>query len=262
MNSPCGAIRLFATDIDDTILGDPRSAALFKDTWESLDAERRPLLVYNTGRSIDDVRWLAVERRIPGAEFVIGALGTEVFDPVDAGTSAAFAAEIAASWDAATVRRVVEMRPGVQIQGQEYLNPCKLSWHWHRASAADVVRLETQLKDAGLEVTVLYTSGVFLDVIPARAGKGNALSWLCRRIEVKASSVLVAGASGNNASMFQLPEVRGIIVGNASRELFNAALAFRPFIAPSSAAGGVIAGLRHFGVLANSDVPVAPGVGL
>jgi mannosylfructose-6-phosphate phosphatase len=99
-------------------------------------------------------------------------------------------------------------------------------------------------------VNVSYTGGIYLDVLPRGAGKGNALAWLCRRNAVQLADVLVAGASANNRSMFALPSVRGIVVGNASSELFAGTGAFKPLITREKMAGGVLAGLKHFGVLA------------
>src|SRR4051812_20420462 len=45
-------IRLFSTDLDATLVGDAMALARFTAQWESLPAQRRPLLVYNTGRRI------------------------------------------------------------------------------------------------------------------------------------------------------------------------------------------------------------------
>ena len=49
-------IRLFSADLDGTLLGNPESTHRFKTAWESLDPATRPLLVYNSGRLIDDLR--------------------------------------------------------------------------------------------------------------------------------------------------------------------------------------------------------------
>ena len=45
-------IRLFATDLDGTLLGNPESTQRFKETWEGVARATRPLLVYNSGRSV------------------------------------------------------------------------------------------------------------------------------------------------------------------------------------------------------------------
>lgn len=252
MNYSGDTIRLFSTDIEDTLLGDPRGSGDFRLAWESLGANR-PLLVYNTSRSISDTQWLVLEHRMPPPDFIIGALGTEILDPVDARAAEEYRAWIKPGWDRALVGGIVDDIAGVHRQPAEFLNPCKMSWYWHLASAADLTHLRLRLEQAGLEVSVSYSGGGFLDVTPRQAGKGNALQWLCRRIGVSLPQVLVAGASGNNGSMFALPGVHGIVVGNASRELFDAAGPYRPFVAREKQAAGLLAGLRHFGVGATAD---------
>src|SRR5690606_1737681 len=52
-------IRLFSTDLDGTLLGNPEAAWRFTQAWESLNPGSRPLLVYNTGRTVADTRGLA-----------------------------------------------------------------------------------------------------------------------------------------------------------------------------------------------------------
>jgi hypothetical protein len=49
--------------------------------------------------------------------------------------------------------------------------------------------------------------------------------------------------------MFQLPDVRGILVENALPELVNGLVDRRFYTARSPMADGVIEGLQHFGVL-------------
>ena len=253
MNDSECPIQLFSTDIEDTILGDPVAAREFLRTWEALDAAPRPLLVYNTGHSISDTQWLVLEGRLPSPDFIIGAIGTELQDPVDAHAGEEYRASLASGWDQALVDRIVECVPGVRLRPAEFSNPCKSSWHWHLATAADLAHLRFQLEQAGLQATVSYTGGVFLDVMPRQSGKGNALRWLCRRIGVPLEHVLVAGASANNGSKFALPGVRGILVGNTSRELFAAAGPFGPWVTAEKLAAGVLAGLHHFGVLETAD---------
>ena len=242
-------VRLFATDLEDTLLGEVAAARHFREVWESLDPEQRPLLVYNSGRSVRDIQWLVLERRIPKAEFIIGGIGTEVHDPIDPNCSAEFHASISKSWEPARVEAIVHELPGVRLQPEEFLNPCKRSWYWPRASSGELARLEARFREAGLRVTMVYSDSVFLDVIPGDAGKGNALAWVCRRIGVQLADVLVAGAGANNCSMFALPGVRGVVVGNASSELFASSSPFSPMITRESNANGVLAALSHFGVV-------------
>jgi len=60
--------------------------------------------------------------------------------------------------------------------------------------------------------------------------------------------------------MFQLPEVRGIVVENAEPELLSGVLDVNVYLAKGSCAAGVLAGLQHFGVIdsiVTCDSPLA-----
>lgn len=248
MTEPVTRVRMFVLDSDNTVENSP-DAERFKALWELLDPKLRPLLVYNSGRAVEDTRWRVLEQAVPAAEFIIGSLGTEVFDPIDSTTGPAFTTPIATGWDRNAVARIVDEIPAARVQPPEFQTEFKASWHWHRATPAEKVRLEVKLRDAGLEVGVLYTNSVCLGVIPLRAGKGKALAWLCERNGMPLSSVLAAGAAANNVEMFKLPEVQGFLLGDAAGELCAGSVARRPFTTPPRGAEGIVAGLRHFGVI-------------
>src|SRR5690606_12125543 len=113
----------------------------------------------------------------------------------------------------------------------------------------DLEALKEALKEAGVGAQVVYSSARDLDVLPAPANKGNALRWLCRRLGVKLEEVIVAGDTGNDASMFQLPGVRGIVVENAEPELLQAVLGTDTHHAKGACAAGVLDGMIHHGMI-------------
>ena len=61
--------------------------------------------------------------------------------------------------------------------------------------------------------------------------------------------MLVAGDTDNDASMFRLPGVRGIIVENALPELYEATVEAPTYSSRQILADGVLDGLRHYGVV-------------
>jgi len=79
--------------------------------------------------------------------------------------------------------------------------------------------------------------------------------WLCQRLHISATQVLVAGDTANDASMFLLPGVHGIIVENALPELYVEVDRLRIYLAQAAMADGVIEGLRHFGVIREPERP-------
>lgn len=260
MSSP--EIRLFCSEIDGTLLGNPESAQRFKKTWESLDRGRRPLLVYNTGRSVRDVSSLIAADQLPRADYLIGGIGTEFHETLYI-RSTDFHRRFGEGWDPPLVEKIVTATPGVKRPPTESARPHKTKWTWLEATAEEISSLKQRLAEAGLRATVVYTDARNLEVLPANADMGKALTWLCGRVNVPLAQVLVAGACGNNRSVFQLPGVLRILVENASPDLLANIGTLPAYSSRHAMADGVLDGLQHFGVVADApavNVAVKPSV--
>jgi sucrose-6-phosphatase len=245
---PRANIRLVATDLDGTLLGNPEAVWRFSEAWSTINSAQRPLLAYNTSRTLADTRSLIGARRLPEPEFILGSLGTELYDSLY-NHGEEFQSQFGQVWDGKRVDEVVSATSGVRRQPGDRAHPFRSSWFLVRASREDIDDLERRLRAAKLDVAIIYSCRYFLDVVPAQAGKGKALAWLCRQLSIPLNHVLVAGDTADDASMFLLPGVQGILVENALPELLATTLNHRPYIARAPMADGVLEGLEHFGVI-------------
>lgn len=248
-SEPTNPIRIFSSDLDGTLLGNPESTRRFKAVWEILSPASRPFLVYNSGRLVDDLRRFTANGTLPEADYYVGGVGTQIFDVRAGRFLHEFDEHLAVGWNAARVRELVARFPGTRLQPDEFQHEFKCSWFLDHAPRAAIRELTQQLKDAGLAANVVYSSGRDLDVLPANATKAGALIWLCSRLEIPLDQVLVAGDTANDASMFHLPGVRGIIVENAQPELFEATVDIPIYTSRQILADGVLDGLCHYGVV-------------
>ena len=248
-------IRLFSSDLDGTLLGNPEATQRFKTAWEKLPARRRPLLVFNSGRLVDDLRRVSADGGLPAPDYYIGGVGTQIHDARTDRFLEDFALFLAENWDLAKLEAVAGAFPGVRRQPDEFQHQFKSSWFLERATPEQLAELRQRLAAAGLNVAIVYSSQRDLDLLPPRATKAGALQWLCTKLRLGLDQVLVAGDTGNDASMFRLPGVRGIIVENAQPELFAATVDIPVYTARAVLADGVLDGLLHYGVI--SQLPSA-----
>ena len=241
--------KLFSTDLDGTLLGNPEATQRFVASWTALSAAERPLLVFNSGRLIDDMRQLVSEGKLPQPDYYIGGVGTEIYDGRSGESLEAWTPELARGWDRSKIHDLIGSYDDTSLQPEHFQNDFKSSWYLINATAERIAAIETAIADAKLEATVVYSSARDLDLLPRAATKGGALEWLCQRLDIALSTVVVAGDTGNDSSMFLLPDVRGILVQNAQPELLESALGLPEiYQARDIIADGVIEGLCHFGV--------------
>lgn len=252
-------MRLFSTDIDGTVYRDRDSARQFADFWEDLAGEAEStLLVYNTGRSLEDTRNLVSTTALPTADFFICGVGTQIFEESRRRLLEDWHAELEDGWDFSVVSGMVASRSSARFQPEECQNEFKCSWYWENADSAEIRALVEALAGIGIRSQAVYSSNRDLDFLPEKANKGNALAWLAGWLGVSAQNIVVAGDSGNDASMFHIRGARGILVANAEDALVQAVAGSRPFLASKPCAAGVIEGLNRLWKRSSPETETSP----
>lgn len=234
---------VFSTDIDGTIYDGLRSAAIFSEFWKSTTEDR--LLVYNTGRSLDDARQLIDEVGLPQADFLICGVGTTIYDCAADQTLDEYRVRIGVDWDYDVVHEVVSKQTAARPQPVECQNANKCSWFWENATPSEIDAVVTEIERRGVKAQAVYSSNVDLDILPVQANKGNAVRWLAEHLGIRLNDVVVAGDSGNDSRMYGIEGVKGIVVANAESALVEAVREHGPYFASKTCAEGVVEGLRN-----------------
>lgn len=240
--------RLLATDLDGTFIGDTEAML---NLWRDLE-DAGILLVFSTGRHLRSIQAFYAEHKVTKrADACICMVGTEIWRMTESSyqIDKSWTEVISEDWDRASVERVLHGIPDVRMQPTEWQSPFKISYFWDGATDSQIDETRSKIDEAGLEAKVVYSAARFLDVIPPRAGKGEAVRHLAQTLRVPPDMVVTAGDTGNDLDMMQ-PELgfRSIAVGNATTELRD----YRTpslYHATASHAAGIREGLERFGWL-------------
>ncbi|KAF3775705.1 Sucrose-phosphatase 2 [Nymphaea thermarum] len=204
---------MLVSDLDHTMVDhhDPDNLSLlrFNALWEA-HYRHNSTLVFSTGRSPTLYKKLRKEKPMLSPDITITSVGTEItygqaMLPDD-------------GWE-----HVLNKKWDRKISPTEQ-RPHKVSFYVEKEHAQEAITtLSDKLKDRGLDVKIIYSGGIDLDILPQGAGKGQALAYLLKKFNSEGrkppASTLVCGDSGNDADLFIVPDVYGVMVSNAQEEL-------------------------------------------
>jgi mannosylfructose-6-phosphate phosphatase len=245
-----------ASDVDGTLTGDREALDRLVPRLRRKRAAGALYLVVSTGRRLEQVIQGVADEGLPEPDAVICQVGTEIYLPPLGEQSAPMSAwreRLLARYSRGEAVAFLEGIEGLVMQPDVYNTELKTSCYLDQcpdpegAAATIVQRVEPQAD----RYQVVWSSGRDLDILPAASGKGKAIRFLIEQQGLDAERVVVAGDTGNDASMF-VEFDHGVVVANAQPELLQLARELgegRVYCAGLPHAGGVEEGLEHYGVL-------------
>jgi sucrose-6-phosphatase len=240
--------RLLVLDLDGSLIG-PDAQGLqelqsqLKKVWSSL------VLVYVSGQTLREQTDLIIRHGLLEPDYLVSAVGTEIRRLPGEHPVEEWDRYVHTSFDREEIMAFVADYPThdqlpIKAQPAEHQTPLKVSYFWEAATAEALEALQQALIGAGLPAKVIYSRHYYLDIIPERAGIGAAVKFLIDSLVMFPNQVFVCGDSGNDIDLFQYG-FRGIVVGNASREL-KKAVELRAYFSHAAYAAGVLEGLQHY----------------
>jgi sucrose-phosphate synthase len=202
-----------------------------------------------TGRNLALVKKIIEDEQLPLPDFIICSVGSEIYytDGKDYVLDKGWSTFLSGRWKREDVANRLKGIPWIKMQEEEAQNPFKISYYYD-PEKYDREQLIKVLGTGWYKVNITTSHGKFIDFLPKRASKGNAIKFLCHKWAIPLSSVITAGDSGNDVDMFR-SSVKGIIVGNRSAELAQYETTKSIYVAKSPASAGILEGLKHYKII-------------
>ncbi|MCW6049228.1 sucrose-phosphate phosphatase [Lyngbya sp. CCAP 1446/10] len=237
---------LLVTDLDNTLVGDDEATQVFNQRLQSMRSQI--CLVYATGRSHASTCELIAQKQLLAPDSTIAGVGSEIYQ--DATLDLDWAEHLSQDWDKMAIASLAQQFPQLQPQSLKEQNPWKISYCLEPAAenSSIIQELQQKLTGSGLAAQIIFSSNRDVDILPQTSNKGNALTYLQKRLQIPSEATLVCGDSGNDISMFE-QDVRGVIVANAMSELLawhRECGTENHYLAGSACAGGIIEGMTYF----------------
>ncbi len=243
---------LLVTDLDHTLVGDPKATAVLNHRLQS--NRTKVCLVYATGRSYASGCELKHTEGLLEPDYWVTAVGSEIY--VQNIRDQAWAEHLSVNWQRADIAALAQTFTELEVQTAAEQNPWKISYWLAPDAPRNVIdKLRHKLAERNLAAQVIFSGDRDVDILPLNSNKGNAVKYLQTRLQVPAMSTLVCGDSGNDVSMFQ-QSARGVIVGNAMPELLDW---YRNhgqphhYLAQVNCAAGIMEAIDYFGFLALTE---------
>jgi len=243
--------RLILTDLDNTLTGDDEA---LKEFGELIRSNDHVGFGVSTGRSLEDAREMIDNLGLPTPDLLDTAVGTELYYGKDLHPDISWRKQINFQWDAQAVHDVLEKIPGFFVQSDKEQSEFKVSYKIDIERAPKPGAIRRILREAGLRVRVVISLGIYVDVVPVRAGSESSLRHLIYRWGFAPEQLLVAGDSGNDEGMLK-GRTLGVVVGNYSPELEKLRKNPRVYFAEGHHAQGILEGIQYYHFLDHIVIP-------
>jgi glucosylglycerol-phosphate synthase len=247
--SPDPVRLVLATDLDGTFLaGDPHQR---QHLYRLSSQHPHIRLIWVTGRGLEAVMPLLLDPALPRPDYLICDVGATVVDGKTLQPVQPLQSQIEARWPGErAVADAMGRFPVLQRQDVPQERRCS-----YFCSPDDLTQHRPAIDEAarGIECSVLYSAGRYLDILPPRTDKGRTLAALARQLKLARDRILVAGDTLNDASMYEAG-FRGVCVGESEPALLDVTRSLPNVLhADEPGCGGILQAIEHFGLLDVND---------
>ena len=227
---------LICTDLDRTLLpnGSQPESSGAREYFARLAAHPEETLAYVSGRHKEIVKDAIRDDRLPLPDWVIGDVGTTIYQINDNEWRhwLKWEEDISADWrgkKSSDLRALFDDLPTLRLQEEAKQNAYKLSFYVSLQTDINGLQQEmaSRLKARNLAASLIYSvdeaacTGL-LDVLPACATKLHAVEFLMRHQGFDLYNTIFAGDSGNDLPVLA-SGIHSILVANADKDVIKQA---------------------------------------
>jgi len=239
--------RAIFTDIDQTLLGDKESLQTL--VGKLRDIHRRVTFGIVSGRRFESVLAVLKKHDVPVPDVLISSLGTRIHYGSALTEDSYWSDHIDHDWNLQRIRRVLEQLPGLELQPRDKQSRFKISWYYDPELAPSADEITQRLHQHELNANVIVSFGQYLDIIPTRASKGQALRYAALRLGIPLENILVAGGSGADESMIRGNTLAVVVANRHGEELSGLVDIERVYFSDKPHAAGLLDAIDHYGFL-------------
>ena len=236
--------RAIFSAIDNTLLGDSEGL----EHLGKLISKKRKSFLFGiaTGQRLDSALAILKKHKIPMPDILITSLGTEIYYAPQLIADIAWTYHIDHLWTPQVLRRVIGGLPGLTPQAKNEQSRFKLSYHYDCNTAPPMEEILTLLRQQELSANPTLSFGQFLDFVPARASKGQALRYIAQQWNIPLERILATGGSGGDEDMLR-GNTLGVVVANRHcEELSILGDTEHVYFADGSHAWGILEAIEHY----------------
>jgi sucrose-phosphate synthase len=232
------------TALDNTLLGDAEGLVPFVNLVRA--KHKKLLFGIATGRRLDSALSIFKQNSIPMPDILITSLGTEIYFAPQLIADIAWTYHIDHLWTPKVLRRVLGELPGLTYQPKSEQSRFKISYYFDANVAPPIEEILALLRQQELSVNATLSFGQYLDIVPARASKGQALRYVARQWNIPLENILTTGGSGGDIDMIS-GNTRGVVVANRHQEELSALMDNEHvYFAERSHAWGILEAIDHY----------------
>ena len=246
--------RAIFTDLDQNLLGNPKGLQSFIEVVR----RNRKCTTFGiaTGRRLDAALTILKKYAIPMPDVLISGLGTKIHYSQELTEDDFWIEHIDHLWQPKRVRRLMSELEGVAPQEKREQSFFKIAYHYDPTKAPSVEEIYQLLHRHELTCNVVHAFGQYLDILPARASKGQALRYVAQRWEIPLEKILVAGGSGADEDMMRGNTLAVVVANRHHEELSHMIDYERIYFAHQSHALGILEAIDHYDFFDSCEVPL------